>query len=104
MGPGIPPNIGFSAIYFIPCKPNNNYLQGCKEKSAWVNSNVDDSSKNYRPGVNFTNIRADFLYKRSACSFLYLHLRFVPFWHNNIDAKVALKMLVKLTPGCKEVV
>ncbi len=50
-------------------------------------------------GVNFTNIlHAGFSYLSFEGSFLYLALRFVLFWHNNIGAKAACKMLVKLTP------
>ena len=38
--------------------------------------------------------------KKVFCAaFLYLHFRFVSFWHMKIGAKAACKMLVKLTPG-----
>jgi hypothetical protein len=33
-------------------------------------------------------------------AFLWLWLGFVIFWHRNIAAKAARKMLVKLTTGC----
>jgi hypothetical protein len=46
-------------------------------------------AKAFRPGINFTNILgAAFSYKS-----------FVLFWHKNICAKAAHKMLVKLTTG-----
>ncbi len=52
------------------------------------------------PRDNFTNIlRAAFYLKVMCVAFLYLHFRFVVFWHKRMCAKAAQKMLVKLIPG-----
>ncbi len=51
-------------------------------------------------GVSFTNIlQANFfLFKSVFCIFLYLQFGLVISWEKEIGAKVALKVLVKLTP------
>jgi len=52
------------------------------------------------PGVNFINIlHWNFLYKIVLWRFSLLQFGFVVFWHKNIGAKAARKMLMKLTTG-----
>ncbi len=51
------------------------------------------------PDVNYITFYAPiFRMKFLLSAFLYLHFMLVLFWQNNISAKAALKMLMKLTP------
>jgi len=49
------------------------------------------------PAMNLTNVlKATFSTKVFCSAFLYLQFGFVIFWHKNIGAKTARKVLVKL--------
>ncbi len=60
---------------------------------------VQQSDQHKSTGQFQKHFTLAFLYKSASCSFLQLHFGFVIFWHDEIGAKVACKIMMKLTPG-----